>query len=258
MADENIEVSASSAAEQSVNTDSQAAPEVNKAAQPAEKMLSQSEVNKIAGLARNEGYEKARKEFDTQTQVQQPMQVEQPPQVQQTGQQNSEYDLQKIVNEKVDSKLQEEQQKLLLAQQQQEAERIYSNFTQKLQTGKEKYSDFEDRINELFTPDPNGKVSEKLARIASEAAELDNTADVIYELASNPASLAKIGQLQDISLPRASAALKELSESIKANQNAANVKRPNAPLSQVQPSPTRADNGVMTVNDLRKSPELKA
>ena len=71
---------------------------------------------------------------------------------------------------------------------------------------------------------------------------VENTAEVMFELASNPSKIGAIQNLIDIDLragrqPKlAFAEMKRLSESISTNQKGSKFQSPNEPLSQLRPS----------------------
>lgn len=124
------------------------------------------------------------------------------------------------------------------------ANRIATEFFTKLGTGKEKYQDFEKVMSDVEF--------QAIPHVVELANMTDNTADLMYELAKNPSKIANIQQLIAISPKLAYAEMQKLSQSIKDNESAANVKLPNSPLSQLRPSSnTGADNGVLSVKDLR-------
>lgn len=90
------------------------------------------------------------------------------------------------------------------------------------------------------------------------AAGFDNVPEIMHELASNPTKLAQIDNLAMKSPLLAKKELERLSKSIKANLEAkqSNVSAP-APLSRTKSSNVGADNGQMTLKDLKRSPLLR-
>jgi hypothetical protein len=83
---------------------------------------------------------------------------------------------------------------------------------------------------------------------------VDNTKDIVKEFAQFPEKLTTIINTANIfGIDPGKEALKRISESIKNNQEAAGVRLPNAPLSQIGASSTGTDNGQMTSADYRKA-----
>ncbi len=82
---------------------------------------------------------------------------------------------------------------------------------------------------------------------------VDNTKDVIKEFAKFPEKLTTIfNTINMFGLDAGKEALRRVSESIKRNQVAAEIKLPGAPPSQITASNTGSDNGQMTTADFRK------
>jgi hypothetical protein len=129
--------------------------------------------------------------------------------------------------------------------QMQEAERIASDFFGKLQTGKDKYQDFDQVIGGV-------KDWGKLAPAVSLANMVDNTADVMYDLVKNPTKIAQIHALTQISPDLALAEMQRMSNALKANEQATKTRLPNEPLSQMRPSVTGTDSGALSVTDYKK------
>lgn len=127
------------------------------------------------------------------------------------------------------------------------AQRIVQQFTSKLSAGKEKYEDF-DRVTAGIQFDRYPNVVHILS------AEIDNAADVLYHLSKDEGKMAQLER--DAEDPRfqhiALANARKLAQSLKDNEGAAKVRVPNEPLSQMRPSNTGTDNGVMSVRDYRQ------
>lgn len=125
------------------------------------------------------------------------------------------------------------------------AQKTVQNFYSKVQQGREKYQDFDKVTGQIeFAAFPN--VVQLLAD------HLDNSADVMYELGKD---LGKMEILESMAIRSPKAAIlqaQRLAESLKANEQAANVKHPREPLSQLRPSNTGMDGGVLSVGDFRK------
>ncbi len=127
----------------------------------------------------------------------------------------------------------------------QEAERTASEFFGKLATGKDKYQDFDQVIGGV-------KDWGKLAPAVGLANMVDNTSDVMYDLIKNPTKIAQIHALTQISPDLALAEVQRMSQALKINEDAAKAKMPNKPLSQMRPSNTGTDSGVLSVSDYKQ------
>ncbi len=144
-------------------------------------------------------------------------------------------------------------QRLQQKQQEQWLQGVQKQLNDKIEEAKTRYSDFDEVTRQVdFRTMPEIPVL---------ANEMDNSMDVMYDLAKNPAKLGTILTLAQRDANAARAYMKSLSESIKQNQtalNQANQSKVNEPLSQVKPSNVGMDNGSHTVRDLRRQPWLKA
>lgn len=198
---------------------------------PAEKLLSQNEVNDIVGKVRHAGYEKGRKDAMAETKDSA-----------MSNPQLTEDQIRQMMREEA-SKVQEEQFR------QQAAHHILSEFSTKMSSGKERYPDFEEKVAGLDLA--------KIPQIIQLANATDNTADVMYELANKPYKVGNILSLLNSAPHLAIAEMQNLSNSIKTNQKAAQtVSSAREPLSSFRPSNAGIDNGVKSVGDFRKMPWL--
>ena len=189
-----------------------------------EKMLRQSEVNEIAGKVRQEAYEKGKREAESQLAQNQAQGA------------LTEDQIRQIVMDQAQRAQQEQMQM-------QQARQIIGDFSSKMAAGADAYPDFDQKVSALDLP--------KIPEIIQLANSVDNTADVMYELASKPY---KVGNL--ISLARTAPHLahqeaQRLSASIKANQQAQQSIQTPEPVSQVKPTSAPAENGAMDVKSLR-------
>ena len=135
----------------------------------------------------------------------------------------------------------------------QRAREFANNFIGKLEAGKQKHSesgDFDQVIEDMELP--------SMPHIVQMADSVDNTADVIYSLGKSPTKLASILMLAYDKPKLAQAEIKRLSESLKLNEEASNIRMPNDPLSQLKPSVKSTGDGNFSVSDLRRNPYLKA
>lgn len=193
----------------------------------AEKLFTRDEVAKISNAIKKESYEKARQESleqsrSTQTQEQSGI----------SSQLNADM-VRQIFNE--------ETQKAALKL---EAERIVKEFTQKYEQGKAKYPDFEESVGKLNL--------QQNAHLVEWANGLDNTSDVLYEMAKHPSKFSNLQMLAATAPALAVQEMISLSKSIKQNEEAVKQEIPPQPLSQVKPGNLRPDNGSMSVTDFKK------
>lgn len=211
------------------------------AEKPQEKLLKQSEVNEIIGSAKREAYEKGKRESLAEYQKSQ-AHVQQP----NYNANQTIGGMPQLSDEKIRQLINEEAQKMTNMA---VAQKIANEFTQKMMAAKDKYPDFEQVVGELNLVD--------MPQIVNWANSLDNTADVMYELAKYPEKLSSVTVLAYTNPRKATVLLQKLSDSIKQNESA--LKQPSAsePLSQIKPSTTGTDNGSRTVSDLRKQPWLR-
>lgn len=208
---------------------------------PAEKMLSQSEVEKIVARTR----EKTREHYynqgkqDALTERNSSQQQSVPAQSMGGVQQYSPDQIDRMIEDKIKERADQEY-----------GHRIAQDFISKMNAAKDKYPDFEETVAQLNLP--------STPHVISWTNSLDNTADVVYEMAKNPSKFAQVLMLSHTSPELARQELSKLSNSIKKNIEASNAPQVNPPLSQLNPSTVGTDNGKMGVRDLRKQPWLKA
>lgn len=88
---------------------------------------------------------------------------------------------------------------------------------------------------------------------------VDNSGHVLYDLKKNPEKLVTIASAVRNGFPDdAMTLVRQLSDSIKANQNAINQPKSPEPLSQIKPSNIGLDNGSgKTAAELRKNPRYR-
>lgn len=141
----------------------------------------------------------------------------------------------------------------LFAQQQQEiakraaGDALANQFFSKLDAGKNKYPDFEEKVAPLRQAFAQGQ----LAHIALMANGADNTADIIYDLANNKGKIGNLLSLAQQSPSLAQAEISNLSQSIKTNESAQQQTNPNEPLGHLKPSTSSADNSQQSISALR-------
>lgn len=201
---------------------------------PQEKLLKQSEVNEIVGLVRKEAAERGRREALAELQKTQTVNEDQGSR----GLDLNDERIRKIVSEENEK-----------AANQAVANKIAMDFTQKMLSAKSKYPDFEQVVSQLDLP--------RVPEIVHWTNSLDNTADVMYDIAKNPSKFANILMLTQAAPHLAQAELQKLSSSIKKNQEAQAQAQPKEPLSQIKASSAGTDNGKMTLQDYKNADWLR-
>jgi len=220
------------------------------APQAQEKQLTQSQVNKIVQHEKSKLEEKYQRELaalqqqrtqsdaSTSSSAQNPADTE-------------EASYQKMRNRFV-AELEENQRQAVQVQREAAARQTVDAYVSKMAQGKDAYADFEE-ITKEFDP-------AAFPQLAAFSAQLDNTADIIYELASNPSKLVTLDTLALRNPRQAQAELLKLSKSIAANKEAksnADKRYTPAPLARLQPSKVSGSNGKLEIRDLRMQPWLK-
>lgn len=207
-----------------------------------EKMLPQSEVDRIVGAVRAKERAAAESQYRGNQQGM-------------GGMQAPAYDEDALI-EKATQRMQaqhEEQQRLAQEQQHRaQIDAVAKTYLDKMKQGPTLYQDFEE-VTKGFKPN-------KYPQIAVMAAELENTPDIIYDLRKNPQKLAT---LQMFALNEDYDELREeltkLSKSIKRNeQSLANNTKSPTPLTKLKSSAIAGqDTGKRTISDLRKDPKYR-
>ena len=202
--------------------------------QSAEKMLSQSEVNDIVGRVRAEARDNVIKNISLNQQ--QPVNNA-PPEV---GRNNfSEGQIRGFIAEEAAKKSTVD-----------EDNRVANQFVAKLHEAKAKYEDFDQTAQDLQI----GKVPMNIIRVLN---TVDNIGDVLHDISNRfPEKFTEIINTASWSPELAKKALSKISKSIKVNDEA---KKGNVspPLSQDKPTISSADNGNLTIRDLKKQPWLR-
>lgn len=213
-----------------------------------EKLIPQSEVDRIVGTRIASVAEKTRAKVMAEFQNQQPHQSMSNGAYAPGNQQN----IDDLVNSKVDSKLSELQRQY--NQQQQEAyyNDISSKFAGRMDAVKDTYPDFDAVVGDFpFASYPNAVLS---------SMNFDNTGHIMYELASNPLKMEAVDSFarkdadnaqRGIKSNLAQRELSKISQALKVNESAKSEKNANSPLTHIKSSPTSADSGDRSVSDFR-------
>jgi hypothetical protein len=220
-------------------------------AEPAEKMLTQSQVNAIVQREKQQTAARVKQQIEQEFQQKMEQQQQQEAEAQQQQAQGESKEvnadvLYQQVQERFNQEMQQKQMEDQIAQ-------VANTYLQKMNSGKESYEDFES-ITADFDPTAFPQLVYLIAGI-------DNAADVVYELSKNPSKLVTLDNLALKSPKHAQAELNRLSQSISANrvaQNEAGDQQVDAPLDRMQPSRVSSGNGgKMSINDLRSQPWLR-
>lgn len=227
---------------------SSSAPSESRAPSPStEKVFTQSEINDIVGRAKQEAVESYKRKAERTEYAQRDTGGYIPPH-QQPERQHSAYssdDIRRMAAEESQRLRDEWVTEASRKSQEQDAQRIVSEFFNKLSAGKEKYQDFDDVAGTVeFSRFPN--VVQLLHSY------VDNAHDVMYELGRDRGKLALLEQLSHMSPNDAIFQVRRLSQSIKDNESAGKMRTPSEPLSQMRPSNTGTGNGGMSISDYRK------
>jgi hypothetical protein len=140
-----------------------------------------------------------------------------------------------------EKRLREEQEAANLAQMQEVANKYHT----KMAAGKDKFGDFDEVMTD-FEP-------AAFPQLVFLAAEMENTAEIMYELSKNPSKLASLHSLSLAHPKLAKKEIEKLSQSIAENQQAlANNVETNAPLSRLKSSQSAGvDSGKMGLKDYK-------
>jgi hypothetical protein len=194
-----------------------------------EKMIPQSELNRIVGTQKAEAYERGRQEALATAQKSQSM-----------------GGMQQVSPDEVRRLIAEEAQKQA---QTAHVQRVVGSLTQKLEAGKAKYPDLQATVQSLNLA--------SAPHIAEMFSELDNAVDVMKELGDNATKYGAVLALSYTSPHLAKQELIKLSNSIKRNQEAENSPSADEPLSRINPSITGTDSGSRTTRDYRSNPKFR-
>jgi hypothetical protein len=226
--------------------------------QEPEKMLTQSEVNKLVGKIREETkertYRKARQEIMAELQQQvTPDQQQADNSIARQAAQATMGGMSNLNPEQIRQLIAEEtakQTQAIREHQEQEMHRqnmsrIASNFIQKMEAGKEKHPEFESKVAMLNLP--------SIPEIVHLAEGVENTADVMMDLAENPHKISNLLTLYARNPALAQAGMNKISESIKQNDIAKNMSMPSDPYQSIKPSASaKTGDGNLSVSDLQK------
>lgn len=214
-----------------------------------EKMLSQSQVNKIVQHEKAKAAQTIKREMEERHQRElESIQFQQHQQSQRNENVPRDMDANAIYQQVQERFNQEMQQRRL----KDEMDRVATSYLSKMEQGKTAYEDFEE-VTKEFDPAAFPQLTYLVAGI-------DNAADVIYDLSRNPLKLAGLDRLAEKNPRQAQAELLKLSRSITENRQAQSDESSQSvaePLDRLQSSRVSGSNGKMGIRDLRKQPWLK-
>lgn len=242
MADENQNLDVNSAASEA-QAPTEATQEAPATQAVEEKVLKQSEVNRIVGGAKVEAYEKGKREALAELERERASQQSYESQTKSQNITANADELRRLIAEEAEARAN-----------QQRAQQVAEQFISKMQLGMQKHQDFEEVVTKLDIPNLP-------PQLIAWANSMDNTADVMYEIGKNPGKFANLLTLSITSPRLAYDEFIRLSDSIKRNEEAAKKaanSNANEPLDQVKHSTTGTDNGSpRSVSDFRKQPWLR-
>lgn len=214
-----------------------------------EKLLSQSQVNKIVAREKEQAALRAKREAEEAYQ----RRLEELNSTSQRQQQRNDTVSRDVDADAIYQQVQERfNQEMQQKQVEQEMTRVAQSYMSKVSQGRELYNDFDDVTREF---DPTA-----FPQLTFLVAGIDNAADIVYELARNPQKLVTLDTLAQRAPRQAQAELLKLSRSIAENQQALNEagnQTTPAPLDRLQPSKVSGSNGKPSFRDLRAQPWLK-
>lgn len=201
--------------------------------------FTQDDVNRIIKGVKMDAYEKARRDLEVNQK-----------QVNNSSTVSDDQRIRQLVDSQFESKRAEYERKAQESAQLEAAQKIANDFTKKmLEFDKQRYPDFEQKVSKLQFQN----LAEESPHIIAIAASLDNTSDVMYELANSPMKLGGIAALSKVNPALAAEEMIKLSESIKRDNQNLSRPTPKEPLTQIKPSTAGRDNGSpQSVSDFRK------
>ena len=207
------------------------------AQQTQERLFKQSELNEIVGRAKHDAVESFKRQ-----------QAQNAPQSNQTQNSKSlsEDDIKRLTREELTQQRSEWAKEAQEKAEAETAQRIVNAYKEKIAPGKEKYDDFE-----AVTSNVDMRYYPNVVQLLAEY--VDNSHDVIYELAKNRTKMYQLESTCAHNPQDAIYEIKRLSDSIKANETTSQMKHANSPLSQQRPSNTGTDSGnTLSMKDLKR------
>lgn len=220
--------------------------EANPTLATSEKMLSQSEVNRLVSAIKKESYDKGMAAAKTSSEQAVPSQPTVPAQPEATSTQYSPEKVQELVrNEMMRA---QEAQSLADQERKQQAElqQLVAELKPKIDEAATKYDDFRDKVS----PQVMEEVLQVNPALLVYANQVDNSGDVLYEVMKHPEKLAMLNNLSGIP-SQAVTYVKGIAKSIKDRDAAKSAPQQPQPLNTLKPSTVGAGDGPMTVADYK-------
>ena len=214
-------------------------------------VFNRRQVSDVVAREKKKAYEKGKQEALMELQQQQSGQQEQlgnqaaapmvnhPPVMVGGMQQQNPVDIAKMISEQIPQALQSHVQDMMNKQ-------TVDSFVNKMQAAESKYPGLQEKLNDLDYS--------AIAPLVQMANSMDNTADIMHEIVTNPMKMANLTILMHTQPKLAQKAMHDLSSSIKQNTEA-QEQHVNArePLSQIKSSKNAGmDSGSLSVKDLQK------
>jgi hypothetical protein len=226
---------------------------------PSEHYVSQSQVNDIVKAARSKAYERARDETDQKwstrfdehkAEIERLMgdkarKSSEPGDARKPSQSVDADAIERAVSAAVAKQQAADQQRYATEQNQQMWTTTINQLTPKIEDAARKYDDF----HEMTTAVNYHEVAPEVLLLAN---QVDNSGDILYHLAANPAKLAMLKSVIRETPHLAQRELTKLSTSLKQNDEANSYRLPRDPLSQLDPTHASGNSGEPTVTELRQ------
>jgi len=221
-------------------------PSVDSSPPVTEKMIPQSQVNRIVGERAREAAERATRDAEARYQSQ-PQSMGGMPQM-------SEHQIKELISQESEKKSRELYDQQVRIAQQHQANQAVQDFTSKMNNARSRLSNFD----EVFKDVDFGKYADVVG-LAIQFGE--HTPDIMHDLFSHPNKLSNMIALAGRDPNMALRAMREMQNSISQNSQASNYKSPSEPLRRISPSNAGVDSGdmnKMSVSQLRKSSAFRA
>ncbi len=209
--------------------------------QASERVFKQAELNEIVGRAKHDAVESFKRQQSQQQQQYSPPQHNQAS----SAHSLSEDDVKRLTGEELNRHREEWTREAQERMNAEAAERIVNSYKEKISAGKEKYEDFEAVTNNV-----DMRYYPNVVQLLAEY--VDNSHDVLYDLAKNRSKLYQLESTCQHNPQDAIYEIKRLSDSIKANESHSQTSHARTPLSQQRPSNTGTDSGnTLSMRDLK-------
>lgn len=217
-----------------------------------EKLVPQSEVNDLVGHAKARGAEQARRQAEAEFQKKlEAMQAQKQLDKQVAG--SSGEDARQI---DADAMYQQVRERLNEEMRQKQIEshmrQIADAYEAKISAGNELYDDYKDVMQDFD--------SAAFPQVVYLVANMDNAAEVMYDLSKNPSKLSVIDSLAHKSPQLAQRELQKISKGLAENRAALAEEarnQTNDPLDRMQSTTRNNGNGPMSISDLKSQDWLK-